>query len=492
MNIVGNKDIDEEYLLFEFNENKDKIIKSLELVSKYIVDNELLIIGGMSIDFALRLKNDSIYNPTYQIPDYDIISPDNITHANAIGKLLCAEGITNIAIVPAVHKTTVRVQLLGYTVFDATFIPKNLYENIPHMKYKDYKFIDPVYQKIDQYSSLSFLWEVTGPSFNIINRFKKDVDRKNKLGKYYNLTKKDYKPIYKSIEISQYNKINKIRYINTKNDAIDKRLETNILSFDMLNNNLYNIDCDVVYHGTIAYAFYYQMFYSKYGDDKNIIIKPNINIKNNKFVIDIVGDNIQIINSNNNINNFYKNICDNEIIKMQKLSSLSTSIPNYYNISYDNHNLQIFDLCDKLLSIDHIIHNDKIVFVSNYNYLLSYFLFMYFYENDEKKEIYRAYYCSLLYMVEKDNKLFNFSLNTLGFNYSVNDNYYYYIKNYNNLIVNKKNLDDIPPKNYIGYPNCEIKKYFNKEESEYYGENQKEIRNTNFLNDLQIVKNIKL
>ena len=488
MNIVGNKDINEEFLLFEFNENKDKIKKSLDIVSKYIIDNELLIVGGMSIDFALRLKNDFLYNPTYQIPDYDVVSPDNIKHANSIGALLCAEGIQNIAIIPAVHKTTVRVQLLGYTVFDSTFIPKNLYKNIPYMKYKDYKFIDPVYQKIDQYSSLSFLWEVTGPSFNIINRFKKDVERKNKLSEFYKLEKKDFNPIYTNVEISQYNKINKIRYVDIKTDSLNKRFETTVLSKDMLNTHIYNIDCDVIYHGTLAYAFYYQEFHSKHGDDKNIIIKPNIEIKNNKFIIDIVGKDMHIINSNNNIDNFYKNISTNDIIKIKKLSALSTSVPNYYDISYENYNLQIFDLCDKLLAINHIIYKDKIIFLSNYNYLLSFFLFMYYYEKGENSEIYRAYYCSLLYMVEKDQNIFNFSLNTLGFNYSINENYYYYVKNYNNLIVNKKNLDDLPPKNYIGYPNCEIKKYFNKEESEYYEEDQKEIKTTNFLNDLNNIK----
>lgn len=482
MNIVNNKDINENFLLFEFNENKDKLKKCLNIVSKYIIDNKLLIVGGMSIDFALRLKNSFLYNSNYEIPDYDIISPNNIEHANNIGKLLCAEGIQNIAIIPAVHKTTVRVQLLGYTVFDSTFISETIYSKIPYMKYKDYIFIDPVYQTIDQYSSLSFLWEITGPSFNIINRFKKDVERKNKLNNLYTLIDHPTSYKYNQIKINKYNKINKIRYIDTNSI---KRIESDKLSINLLDNNMYNVDCDVVYHGTLAYAFYYQKFFEIHGDDNNISIKPNIKLENNNFIIDVVGENIQLINSNNNIDNFYNNLFENEILNIKKLSGLSTSASNYYNIQYDDHNLQIYDLCDKLLSINHINYKENIVFVSNYNYLLSFFLFMYYYDNNE---IYKSYYCSLLYMVNKDSNIFNFSLNTLGFNYSINENYYYYVKNYNNLIINKKNLDDLPPKNYIGYPNCEIKKYFNKDDSEYYDNDQKELKTTNFLDNLNKIK----
>jgi hypothetical protein len=47
-----------------------------------------------------------------------------------------------------------------------------------------------------------------------------------------------------------------------------------------------------------------------------------------------------------------------------------------------------------------------------------------------------------------------------------------------------KNLDDLPPKNYIGFPDCIIKKEFDSENSPFYNKFHKEIKNTNFADEL--------
>jgi hypothetical protein len=83
-----------------------------------------------------------------------------------------------------------------------------------------------------------------------------------------------------------------------------------------------------------------------------------------------------------------------------------------------------------------------------------------------------------------DIDVFLYSINTLGFE-NCSENYYYFIKNFNHLVKENKNLNDLPPKNYIGFPNCDIKKEFNKENSPFYNEFHKEIKNTNFHNELK-------
>ena len=164
---------------------KQQIQTALDVIKEYIINNNLLIVGGTAIDYALKLKNKTLYNDLYQVPDFDIISPNNVDHANKIGEILCNLQYKDISIIPAIHHTTVRVQLLGFTLFDSTYVPEYIYNKIPYLEYKEFKFIDPSFQKINQYLSLSLLFKITGPSYNILNRFTKDVQRLDLLNKTF-------------------------------------------------------------------------------------------------------------------------------------------------------------------------------------------------------------------------------------------------------------------------------------------------------------------
>ena len=81
----------------------------------------------------------------------------------------------------------------------------------------------------------------------------------------------------------------------------------------------------------------------------------------------------------------------------------------------------------------------------------------------------------------------NYSINTLGID-NFPHNYFYFVKNFNYLVVNNQNLNDLPKKKYISYPDCEITKKFNIDNSSLYElEVNKDITDTNYkkeLNDL--------
>lgn len=104
---LSDDDITDEFILYSHNFLQEKIKLALSVIKEYIINHNLLIVGGTAIDYALKLKNDTLYNDLYQIPDFDIISPNNIEHANNIGKILCEMKYDNISIVPAIHHTTV-------------------------------------------------------------------------------------------------------------------------------------------------------------------------------------------------------------------------------------------------------------------------------------------------------------------------------------------------------------------------------------------------
>lgn len=525
-------EITDEYILYNHNFIKHKIEYALNLVKEYIIKNKLLIVGGTAIDYALKLKNDTLYNDLYQVPDFDIMSPNNVEHANNIGQILCNNKFENISIIPAIHHTTVRVQLLGFTVFDSTYIPQYLYDKLPYLEYKEYKFIDPNFQKINQYLSLSFLFKITGPSYNILNRFKKDVERFDMLDNYYDLFNNNQfdKITYNrfNFDINNINiyELEIIKLLNSNDKGYEKKVYNNLDNLDkeILNpNNSYNIKSNLVMHGIMAYDIIYTEFNKVYTKLSNIInfsnddikyineLYKSIYIKNeviyDKTIIFQIPENFKIcfINNDNTMDLLIEKLKKNyNISNIKKLDNILDLIPKYLECKINNIHLEIYDLFGDLIS-SNLLYNielNKYIPITSYNYNLVYFLSLYYLEeNLEKKSIYLQYYLSLRSIIkiiqyiyynytteyEKSNdfikSIFNYSINTSGIaNYP--DNYYNYIENFKNLVKKNKNLTNLPPKNYIGFPDCDINNIFNIKNSTYYNEKQSEVKYTNYANIL--------
>lgn len=506
-------DLDSEFILFNLNSNKEKLEECLDVVREYIIENQLMVVGGMSIDFGLKEMGDRLYSD-YSIPDYDIISPNNIEHANKIAKIICSKGHKNIAVVPAVHKTTIRVQLLGNTVFDSTFMPEIIYDKIPFKMHQGIKFIDPVYQKIDQFSSLSLLWNITGPSFNIINRFSKDIKRKDMLNKYYRYEqtspqKFDMNNIF----------VNMGELKNIENESILINKESMKSSIEKLNSfnidkSYYTADPEIIFHGKSAYAIIlgeFKKICQKWNikwNHENIINLKSLEPKENILSVDFAGSDVEFASTGDKIKDsfkFFEKNSSNGNFQLKKYSHTHTAFPSHYCYVDKNSNKKILvmDMTGMNVSIHHLQINNNLVFIANYNYILSYFLFRHFMgENEDEKNIYGKYYYSLLYMVEKvqsceeyiehvmkegENSLFLYSINNLHSNYWMDENYNFFIQNYRNLLNEGKNLNTIPPKNYISYPTCEISKIFTEEDrknSHFYADGKKEIEETNYINKL--------
>lgn len=527
-------EITDEYILYNHNYIKDKIDKALNIVKNYIIQNKLLIVGGTAIDYALKKNNDTLYNDLYQIPDFDIMSPNNIIHANNIGKILCEQKFDNISIIPAIHHTTIRVQLLGFTIFDSTFVPEYLYNKLPTILYNEFKIIHPNFQKINQYLSLSFLFKLTGPSYNILNRFKKDIERFDMLNKYYKLEnnnniKINYNQFNFNIDLIDIQNIN--LYNKYKIEDLLKSHNNNKI-FHLINNSncSYNIKSNFVLHGILAYNLIYEEFNLIYNkllsiikineSDLNLITKLYKNIlKDSNYTIkkNIISFNIPknfdliIINNDNSIDNiikiFKKEYNINDIKKLDNILDIKPKYLTSKLINNNNdYNFQIYDLYGDLLSINlvYIKSISKFIPISSYNYNLMYFLSNYYLEEDEeKKNINLSYYISLKSIIEIiqilyynykldfdkseyfTNSCFNYSINTYGKdNYP--DNYAYFIKNFENLIKNNKNLDILPTKNYLDFPNCDPKNTFDFNKSPYYNNKQKIIQTTNYFEEINI------
>lgn len=163
--------------------NYEEIVSSLEIVKQFIIDRKLILVGGMAIDLALKLKGDRIYSDD-QLPDYDFYSPQHVDDAYKLSEILCTKGFKNVSCIQAMHITTMRVRVNFETVADITYCPKSIFVKIPTLQYHDLKIVHPHYQMIDQHNALSIPFENPGREV-IFHRWKKDMKRYDKLYKYY-------------------------------------------------------------------------------------------------------------------------------------------------------------------------------------------------------------------------------------------------------------------------------------------------------------------
>ena len=174
-----------ELLRFKLDPNNDKVLKALEIVQKFIIKKNLIIVGGMAIDGNLKLKkHEGIYSDMDK-PDYDVYSHDNVNDAYELRGLLCEEFADGGAeTIPAMHLTTTRVKIFGDVVCDLTYMPSKFYLKIDTNKFGDMNIIHPWYTMADQLRSLSLPYE-NAPMENIINRWNKDITRFTLLHTYY-------------------------------------------------------------------------------------------------------------------------------------------------------------------------------------------------------------------------------------------------------------------------------------------------------------------
>ena len=155
----------------------------LELVKKFIIRKKLILFGGMSIDYALRLKGEQIYKD-YDINDYDVYSSNYITDAEELIGELSLLGYKNVSAIRAMHAQTIRVRCDHIYILDLGYVPDSVLKKIPILKYDGISFVDPIFQYMDMHLSLSFPYGDI-PMENITHRWAKDIKRYNILYKKY-------------------------------------------------------------------------------------------------------------------------------------------------------------------------------------------------------------------------------------------------------------------------------------------------------------------
>jgi hypothetical protein len=172
------------YIGQQNNINYTTQINLLDLVQKFIIRKELIIYGGIAIDYALRLKGQKIYNNDDDISDYDVYSSNHISDSEEFINELTSLGYRDISAIKALHVQTMRIRWNHIYILDIGYIPKSVLNKIPILKYNRMLFVDPIFQYMDMHYSLCLPFS-EAPMENITHRWEKDIKRFNILIKQY-------------------------------------------------------------------------------------------------------------------------------------------------------------------------------------------------------------------------------------------------------------------------------------------------------------------
>jgi hypothetical protein len=466
---------------------KETILKGLSIVEDYVIKNKLILVGGLSIDLSLRTKGDKIYEDD-QILDIDIISDKNLFHCQQLARILCEDGFEDINVINAIHMTTCRLRFKNVPLLDSTYMPSTIINKIPYIddNLSKFRLIHPNYQKIDQYLSLSTLMNDTGISLNIFNRTEKDYNRNKLLVKYFELPKSN--PKFDTIPISI--DLNLIKLDKTKIKFLDKNgIRENIDPSFMNEDICFQATNDICINGVLAYSFLYREYctYSKEHNKKinPDIINPNLNIIDNIIHFDLpVGLEISLLNCNNNMDNIIDQLKKYYgEAKIDKYHILLDLKPFSINLPYEMYEIELIDSFSERICANSIAVGEERVIMVNYNYLLAYFLYSYyFYEdtsiekkdslnnNDSLNNIYMNYHKSLQLMVSEmhtyklnNHSIFYPSINLYGIKLYPE---YYQLYLENTLFPSDVRLR--PQSIYPRKPKCFTDKKFEFEEQSHY------------------------
>lgn len=336
-------DIDKYKKIAQFRDkDKDIITSAHKIVKQFLIDRKLIVFGGMAIDYALRLKGDSIYDDDV-LPDYDCLSSRNVDDAYDLGEILHGNGFENVKVIRAKHVETMRVRINLITVADIGYIPQKYIDNYKYLIYDQLHILHPDIQRLDLHKSFCFPLN-NAPMEDIFHRWDKDLKRFNLYEKYY--------PIL----------------INNPNIKYTTRTYT-----------LPNIN--YAFHGFVAFSLYRNELL-KHTDVDNI---PDLHVQiiKKKCTIDIPV-------SDNNIH-----LVTDELLTLPYFNPLLT-LPMSKIID----NICIYNV--NLLSII-TIDNMQIVTIQ---YLLLWLLFNYQFNNNEKdRNIYSLFYKYTLDMISISNTL---------------------------------------------------------------------------------------
>lgn len=289
-------------LFYVYNE----ILVGTDIVKKYLREHKHILVGGQSIDYAIRLKGSKLYED-WEIPDLDFVTDNHANVAYSIFKEVSVlSNRVNISVLGAMHPTTMRVQVAKFAVADVTFIPTRILEiyQSSALEYDGCLIRHPFFQYVDIQRSFSFPYENTMMEV-ITHRWEKDFKRLLLTMKYYS-PHDDYlvKTFASKYSIRKTPNLSKLGYKKNRLYKMSKEIgkdtiqaEDIIKMYKTLNlSSPKKISTLGIVNGELAYLIYmsiYKMIFNKKfdkvfitGDESNMSYTGSDNFLNSYVMTD--------------------------------------------------------------------------------------------------------------------------------------------------------------------------------------------------------------
>jgi hypothetical protein len=359
-----------EQILLSHDPHYDNVVTAIKIVKDFIIKHKLIIYGGSAIDYALRLHGSSIYHDeSLATPDLDFYSPGHAEHSYMLADILYQAGFRGARAIVATYTRTMRVDAVdNHFIADISYVPKEIFDLLPYVEYESMRIIHPDFQRIDVHSSLSIPFG-NPPMEDIFSRWKKDIERFNMLVKYY------------PIETDTTCKIECKLSIPV---GFKKYVFSGVAAYVLIYNDykfcMQNLDATV--------------------DSR--ILPGEVSISDDSTTIQFT------LRGINSIEIAHMDI--NKTSDEMKLSDISGYEPYFgllpetiygkLNTAGGSINVTLLSTRNKLIACNSIQLNDSIKLrITNCQYLLKYFLAMYF-KDKVQNLIYLKYYCSIIMMIE--------------------------------------------------------------------------------------------
>ena len=160
----------------------DKFNAVIKEIKNFIRENNLIVYGGRAHHELIKRKNsnDYIYEP-HEMSDYEFYSPRPIHDIVALGVYLDKKGFEGSRISQAMHDETFKLHYESFNFCDVSYMPKYIFDKLPHIKHDGMRFVTPKFYFID------VLRTINDPITSNW-RLEKTIKRSIKLFKYYPLS----------------------------------------------------------------------------------------------------------------------------------------------------------------------------------------------------------------------------------------------------------------------------------------------------------------
>ena len=169
----------------------EDIAKIVKITLDFVSNKKRKVYGGYAQNKVISFKNkaDAFYKDD-EIPDIDVYSPSPIDDLVELCDLLRSQGYDDVVGKEAMHKETYKIFTKGYNAIDLSYVPKNIYDNIPYVEIDNIRYTHPLFSMIDLYRMMS------EPLFSSW-RWKKIFVRLQLLQKHYPFQKINANPVSK-------------------------------------------------------------------------------------------------------------------------------------------------------------------------------------------------------------------------------------------------------------------------------------------------------